>query len=363
MSETIELAELRDAVRPALTDMRCDTWPIPGEDGRGFDRQLWQQCAELGWLQLSAPDDLGGLGLGLAHLSIVYEEMGRALASVPYHSTMLAAEVIAALPEGDERTRLLEAIAAGDSPAVIALPQTHASLKQDRDGTLSGTVPDVLFADIADLLVLSIDAEDGAKFAILHSGISGVSRTKRSLADLTRSAADVTLESVALADCSVVQLDEARKRSLFDHAALGLAADSVGAAHAVFELTLDYLNTREQFGRLIGSFQALKHRMADWKCRLETAAALSRHAALLADRRDAEASANASGAKFLACDVFAGVAADAIQLHGGIGFTWEHPCHLFLKRAKLSQQLFGSSTYHKERVSRFAFGVRESEAA
>ena len=143
---------------------------------------------------------------------------------------------------------------------------------------------------------------------------------------------------------------------------MGLACDAVGGAAALLELTVDYLKVREQFGRPIGSFQALKHRAADWKVKIEATAALARHAGALLSAGSADASAAASSAKAYAVDTYAAFCGDAVQLHGGMGFTWEHPCHVFLKRAKLSQQLYGSSTAHKERAARFAFDQIEEDS-
>ena len=355
MSDMIEPEELRDAVRPVLTDLRDNTWPVPGEDGRGMDEALWQQCAELGWLQLSIPEDRDGLGLGIAHLRVVYEEMGRSLGSVPYLSTMLAVEALSKAGAQPGVAAHLEAIAAGKCRAAVALADTHASLEVSGEGKLSGRVADVLFADVADILLLPVRNNGQHGLAILPAGNPAVEIRKRGLIDLTRSSADVAVSPVDAGDLDIIELDAGMWAGLLDHAAVGLACDSTGATEALFDLTLEYLNTREQFGRLIGSFQALKHRAADWKCRAEVAAALARQAAMRVNAKDAEASATASGAKFNACDLFAAFSGDAIQLHGGIGFTWEHPCHLFLKRAKLNQQLFGNSTFHKERVARLAF--------
>ena len=363
MSDVIEISELRDAVRPVLTGLRAGAWPIPEEQGRGLDAALWEQCAELGWLQLTLPEERGGLGLGFAHLRVVYEEMGRALGSVPYLSTMLAIEALSGAPGSGAIEGCLDAMAAGDCRAAIALPQTHACLSLNGDGAIAGTVGDVLFADVADLLLLPVRTGNGHALAVISAKSPEVAIRKRSLIDLTRSSADIAIDALSAGGFETIELDDAAWEGLLDHAVAGLACDSVGASEALFELTLDYLNTREQFGRLIGSFQALKHRAADWKCSLEIAGALVRQSAGLIGGASPEARAAASGARFVACDTFAEFAGDAIQLHGGIGFTWEHPCHLFLKRAKLSQQLFGNSTFHKERVARARFGESAPQSA
>ena len=184
---------------------------------------------------------------------------------------------------------------------------------------------------------------------------AGISVTPRPLVDLTRSMADIRLDHARVDADAIIRLERDQWTALSDHAAIALACDAIGGADSLFGRTVDYLNIREQFGRPIGSFQALKHRMADWKVKIEAVRMLVRHSAAMAVGNDARASEAASGAKAYACDTYAAFAADSVQLHGGIGFTWEHPCHLFLKRAKLSQQLFGNSKLHKERVAELAF--------
>lgn len=370
MSDTIEIEELRDAVRQVLVDHRGDTWSIPEEQGRGLDRALWEQMAGLGWLALAVPEEQGGLGLGMAHLAVLYEELGRELASVPALPTLMVAQVLA---EHEDGAGLLGAIAQGSTLAAIALPGSHGMLSRAADGTVSGTLRHVLFADVADLIAVPVDLGDAIGLALVPAGTGGLRITPRPLVDLTRSSADVAFERMRLADCTVLALSDAAWAKLEDHAAIGVASDAVGASAAIFEMTLDYLKTREQFGRPIGSFQALKARMADWKAKVEAMTALSRHAAMQVAARlsDAatqvaggrgDASAAASGARAYAAQIGAGLAGDAIQLHGGIGFTWEHPCHLFLKRAKLNEQLFGGPAHHKERVARLAFMSHEPAA-
>ncbi|HZU64908.1 MAG TPA: acyl-CoA dehydrogenase family protein [Novosphingobium sp.] len=363
MSEMLDTEELREAIRTVLADRSGGVIAIPDEAGRGLDRALWQEMAGLGWLGLALPEEEGGLGLGLEHLAVLYEELGRELASVPVLPAMLAAGALVRHGGAEARARWLARLADGSCLAAIALPEAAAlpaaitlpaALPQiAADGRIAGAVDHVPFADVADLLLLPVRQADGAlALALVPKGAAGLAITPRPLIDLTRSSARIVLEGAVAAD--VLAVDEEGWAALLDHAAMGLACDCVGAAEALLERTVDYLGMREQFGRPIGSFQALKHRMADWKVRIEAVKVLARHSAALLQAGSAEASAIASGAKAYAGDVFAAFSGDAVQLHGGIGFTWEHPCHLFLKRAKLSQQLFGSSATHKDRVARLA---------
>jgi alkylation response protein AidB-like acyl-CoA dehydrogenase len=308
--------------------------------------------ASLGWLALTIPEAHGGLGQTIAHLAVVYEELGRDLASVPFLPTMLAATAIARHGDAGTAERWLGAIAAGDCLAAAALPGEGGEVAIV-DGRLSGTVDHVAFADVADLLLVPVRDGGESRLALVSAGAAGVTVTPRPLVDLTRSMARITLDGVAPE--ALLPVDRTGWEALVDHAALALACDAVGASAALLERTVDYLKIREQFGRPIGSFQALKHRAADWKVKIDATTALARHVGSLLEEGGGAVSASASEAKAYACDIFAAFAGDAVQLHGGIGFTWEHPCHLFLKRAKLSQQLHGSSTAHKERAARYAF--------
>lgn len=356
MSDGLGIEELRQTIREVLGDRNGETLDIPGDMGRGLDRALWTQMAGLGFLALPVAEEFGGLGLGLEHLAVLYEELGRYVASVPALPTMLAAGAIARHGAQDTKARWLPAIASGECIAAIALAEGREPPLHCAGGTVSGLVEHVLFADVADLLLLPVAGPDGVPaLAAVGREAPGVTVKGRPLVDLTRSMAEVRLDGVPLDAVEVLRLDEGQWADLFDHAAMGVACDAVGGSDFLFERTGEYLGIREQFGRPIGSFQALKHRMADWKVKIEAARMLVRHSAALVGGGEEGASQLASGAKAYACDVFSAFAGDSVQLHGGIGFTWEHPCHLFLKRAKLNQQLFGSAKLHKERVARLAF--------
>ncbi len=361
MSEELATEELRDAIRDVLNDRRGGVYAIPGEAGFGFDRELWQQMAELGWLALAIPEDAGGLGLGLKHLAVLYEELGRALATVPALSTMAVACAIAEHGSETLRARYLPVIAGGDCTAALGLPQQGSVLTRDGEGGVSGVLDGVVFGDVADIIVAPVRGESTPVMAILRADTAGMNIVQRPLVDLTRSVARVEVNGVV--PDALIDMTSADWDALYDHTAVGLACDAIGGAAALFDMTVEYLKTREQFGRQIGSFQAIKHRMADWTAKLEAVSALSRHAAALVAAGDVTASATASGAKAYACDTYAAFAGDAVQLHGGIGFTWEHPCHLFLKRAKLGQQVFGSSTMHKERAATLAFAAADESPA
>lgn len=351
--EGIDLGDLRDAIRQVLREHPGPIDAIPGEEGAPMDRALWSTMAELGWLGLGIDEAQGGLGLGMAHLGVLFEELGGVLAAVPAMQSSIAAEAIAAHGSETAKAKILPAIVAGETVATIAL--AGRALPVWQDGTVSGVVEHVPFAADADLLLLPVRVGDEIVLAPVDSNASGVSCEKRLVSDLTRQLGTVRLDFVAVPEADLLRPRANGWEALGDRIAVALACDAIGGAAEILARTVDYLGIREQFGRPIGSFQALKHRAASWKVLLEASTALVRQAASALAGADEDASALASSAKFYACDTYAAICEDAIQLHGGIGFTWEHPCHLFLKRAKLNQMLGGSSTEHKERVARLAF--------
>lgn len=355
MSEIFDIVELRDAIRDVLGDRAGEGVAIPGEEGRGLDRALWREMAGLGWLGLAIAEEHGGLGLGLSHLAVLYEELGRDLASVPVLPTMLAATAIAAGGKAEVQAQWLPRIVSGECLAAIKLPDEAGIAELSIGNRVDGVVDHVIFADVATLLLIPVRTGFGTALALIDPSASGVAVTPRPIVDLTRTMGRIVLENVEVDPAMLLTLDARQWDMLADHAAMGLACDAVGGASVLLDRTVEYLKIREQFGRPIGSFQALKHRAADWKVKIEATTALARHAAALLEAGAANASAVASGAKAYACDIYAAFSGDAVQLHGGIGFTWEHPCHLFLKRAKLGQQLFGSSAAHKDRAAHFAF--------
>jgi len=342
VDNVLDLTELRDAIRGALKDRE---FTIPGDEGRPLDRALWAEMAALGWLGLGIDEAHGGLGQGFAQLAVLHEELGRIVATAPSLATLVAVSVINANGPAEFKAAL-PAIAAGEVMFGVAMAWSKSvALKNER---LNGAAEHVLFVGDADLFLLEI-AEG---FALVRADAEGVAAEDVPAIVLTRRLGRLVMRNVK--PDAVIKLDATRSAAVQDQIALAIASDSIGGAHAIFERTIAYLGVREQFGRPIGSFQALKHRAAHWKVQLEAATALVRHAASAIDG-GGDVSALASSAKFYASDLYAAVCEDAIQLHGGIGFTWEHPCHLFLKRAKLNQQLFGGSTEHKERVARLAF--------
>lgn len=352
------LDELRESVRQVLgPDAARLSEAIPGEEGRSFDRALWGRMADLGWLALTVDEQHGGMGLGFAHGAVLHEELGRVLACVPLATTMAVADLIAAAGSPTLQALWLPRIVAGEAVAALVVPDaTVCAPTASAGGAIDAVFSYVPFADVADLFAFPIRIDGEMATAVLPAATAGVTVARQHTVDLTRTLGRIELRRVDLRSVEVLRTPGEISERIIDKLAVALASDAIGGATAILERTVEYMSIREQFGRPIGAFQALKHRAANWKVLLEAATALVHHAADALAAGQPDAPMLASGAKFYGCETYAAIAADAIQLHGGIGFTWEHVCHLFLKRAKLSEQLLGSSSQHKDRVARLAFG-------
>ncbi|MEV6878239.1 acyl-CoA dehydrogenase family protein [Amycolatopsis sp. NPDC051128] len=330
----------------------------------GYDARVWRRLGgELGLPGLAIPEEYGGSGFGYAELGLVFEETGRALLCAPYFGTVaLAAEVL--LRAGDEAAAkdLLPGIAAGETVAALAL--TEPGGRWDEAGItvraervagrwlLSGVKTYVLDGHIAHLLLVVARTDTGiGLFAVDPAGEPGLRRTPLRTVDQTRKQARLDFSGVParlIGDAGTAWPAIARALST---AAVLLAAEQLGGASRALELAVDYAKIREQYGRAIGSFQAVKHRLADMLTDVECARSAVQDGlrALAADAEDLPVAA--SVAKACCSEVFTRVTAGAIQVHGGIGFTWEHSVQLYFKRAKASELLLGSPAEHRARLA------------
>lgn len=348
MQQLLNHEELRESFRELLSaesDSHAVRKMLDGDNE--LRSKLWAKVAELGWLGLAIEEKYGGLGLSLAEVAIGYEEFGRYLTPVPFMMTTLAAHAVTLAGSGEQKAQWLPRLASGEISASLALPSGPVAAR------LNGRLRHFVDANLVDVLLVPIaDAQGNRSLAIVDRAMAGVTVTPRPAIDRTRSLSDVHFDAVEVAPERILSLSPAHWDELLDHASVALACDSIGGAAHILEKTVEYLKTRVQFNRPIGSFQALKHRCATWKIRLEAASALTSNAARMLSADAEQRVSSASSAKFYACDAYAAIAGDAVQLHGGIGFTWEHDCHLFLKRAKLDQVLFGSTIEHQERAAK-----------
>ncbi|MBS0577852.1 MAG: acyl-CoA/acyl-ACP dehydrogenase [Proteobacteria bacterium] len=336
----------------------------------GYDAALWQQMAgELGWTGLAIPERFGGAGLGWVELCILQEELGRRLAASPFFSTVaLAAALVQETASEAQCLDLLGRIAAGRVRIACAITGEDgragvAGVAIELRGAgerlvLEGTSDFVIHADSADLLLVLARApgsrgSDGLSVVMLAPDTPGVRITPHVMLDLTRPMSRVQLSSVAIGRAALLgteaQAAAGIERAL-QRARVALAAEALGGAEQVLEMTVEYVKQREQFGRPIGSFQAIKHRLADMMVQVEAARSAAWYAACVADEAPGQLAEAAAIAKSYCCDAFYECAAQAIQLHGGIGFTWEHDAHLYFKRARASATLLGSPSWQREQL-------------
>lgn len=350
MASKSDLEELRASFRDVLDDaVAAGDVRKHVDGGNRRCEALWSKAAELGWFALLTPEAHGGLELGRASAAVLYEELGRVTAPLPMLGALLGSEIVARFGDERQQQTWLPALAAGEIAAFAAdgLEQEANALWLN-DGHVKGDARDLLDGGEASILIAQ--ASLGGDRCWIVSPLQGPTAQRDELVDRTRSLAQVRLEGIEAS--ALIGAAAIISRAVRTHANVALACDSIGGAKAVFDLTLEYLKTREQFGKPIGSFQALKHRCAEHKVAIEAADALVAEAIALWDADDALAELYALLAKSNACEVYAAVATDAVQLHGGIGFTWEHVCHLYLKRAKLNQVLFGAGAAQRDAAAR-----------
>ncbi|MGH3624630.1 MAG: acyl-CoA dehydrogenase family protein [Sciscionella sp.] len=343
-------SELRASVRGLLTDTSPVEWLLAKVGTEPVtDRKLWRSLAvDLGCAGLPVAESSRGAGASWSEVAVVAEELGRALAPVPFlgNSVLATAALLAA-----GETELLSAVAAGERTATLAVPFATmpgspfpGSVRAVGD-VLGGAVPGVPDAVIADeLLVPAVDVAGPALYAVPAQALS--LRIATSL-DETRPLADVSVDGVVGRRVASGVVAEGAVRHALTVGVAILAAEQLGVADRVLEMTVAYLRERHQFGRPIGSFQALKHRVADVWVSVSQGRAVARYAAACAAEADADLAVAARLAKAYLSPVAVHACEEAVQLHGGIGFTWEHPVHLYLKRAKSAAIAFGTAARHR----------------
>jgi alkylation response protein AidB-like acyl-CoA dehydrogenase len=324
---------------------------LAGSD-RGFTDEQWAAIGELGWPGVILPEAYGGLGLGAVELIVIEEELGYALAPTPLLSTISAALLLVAAGSDEQRRRWLEPIAAGETRATLALYDAGqpwapdaSRLVADAGGTLTGTKVAVPDAAGCDVLVI---AGAGGRHFLVESGAPGVEITPEASLDPTRRLYRVELEGVP-----AEPLAEDRGTAVelaYATIATALAAESVGVGQRTMEMAVAYAKERTQFDRPIGSYQAVSHQCAQMLLEIEGSRSLTYGAAWALDHDPAGAVRAASMAKAYAGDAGWRVSGSALQVHGGIGFTWEHDLHFFLKRAIANAHVFGEGQWHRERV-------------
>ncbi|MBD3646818.1 MAG: acyl-CoA/acyl-ACP dehydrogenase [Pseudomonadales bacterium] len=327
------------------------------ETDQGFDPGIWRQlCQEIGVTGIHIPEDRGGAGFSPVELGIVMEEFGRSLIPVPYFScAVLACTAVSEISENQIRESLLSQMASGDKLGTLVLeeergtPLTGIECKEtDGEWALSGISSHVLDGHLADFILVIGKTAAGQSLFMVEANASGLSAEPLHTMDRTRRQARMTFENVSAE--KLCDLDESQMDRIYNTALVSLANEMVGGAQALLDETLEYTKLRYQFGRSIASFQAIKHRMADLLVDVELARTAAYQAAQSLAENDEDAASNASLAKFVAAETYIKSALEAIQLHGGVGFTWENDTHLWFRRAKSSEVLLGSPAFNSERM-------------
>jgi alkylation response protein AidB-like acyl-CoA dehydrogenase len=331
------------------------------ETDEGYDPDVWRQSAtQLGLQGLAIPEEYGGSGSTYLDLVVVFEEMGRALLCAPYFATIaLAANLLLASSDEAAKVDYLPSLANGEKIATVALAEAsgrwdetgvaaQALITADGTWSITGEKLYVLDAHVADLIFVVARAAAGLSVFAVESGADGLDVKLLSTMDQTRKQARVTLTATPARLIGMAGEGWAAVSKMLDLAVIALAAEQVGGAQRVLEMAVEYAKTRVQFGRPIGSFQAIKHKCADMLLEVESAKSAAYYAGWAASEQPDEIPAVASLAKSYCSEAYFHAAAENIQIHGGIGFTWEHPAHLYFKRAKSSELMFGDPAYHRE---------------
>ncbi|MFN8050901.1 MAG: acyl-CoA dehydrogenase family protein [Acidimicrobiales bacterium] len=356
-----EQEELRKVVRDFL-NAKSDEGTVRElmETDSGYDPAVWSQMGEQMGLQgLIIPEEFGGSGYSYVELIVVLEEMGRRLLCAPYFATVaLAANTL--LHSGDDAAKAahLPGIASGETIATLAF--TEANGKWDESGitvaatgsgdsyTISGEKMYVLDGTIADLIIVAARTASGVSLFAVAGDAAGLTRESLSTMDQTRKQARLTFADTPATLIGTEGGGWDVLSRVLDLAAVALAAEQVGGAQECLEMAVQYAKDRVQFGRPIGSFQAIKHKCADMLLEVESAKSAAYYAGWCASELNDELPSVASLAKSYCSEAYFHTTAENIQIHGGIGFTWEHPAHLYFKRAKSSELFLGDPTYHRE---------------
>lgn len=361
-----EQDQLRDVVRRFVEEKSSEAEVRRLMDTEvGYDPNVWSQMAnELGLQSLHIPEEFGGQGFSFVELAIVFEEQGRRLLCSPYFATVaLATNAILNAGTSEEKAALLPGIASGETIATLAFTEPNGRWDADgitmvarEDGgswVLDGTKMFVIDGNNADLIVVAArtagtSGEAGISFFTVAGDAQGLTRTALATMDQTRKQSKLEFASVKATPLGAAGEGWSALSKTLDQAAVCLSNEMAGGAQFVLDMSVEYAKVRVQFGRPIGSFQAIKHKCADMLLEVESAKSAAYYSAWAAGEDNEELPVVASLSKAYCSDAYFHATAENIQIHGGIGFTWEHPAHLYFKRAKSSEILLGDATYHRE---------------
>ena len=361
---------LKNSAR-AFLDEHCKpaTVRLLWDDSRGESEGLWKEMAQLGWLGLALPEEHGGSGLGMVETALLLDELGRAAYPGPYWPTMLVADAIAESGSDAQKKRWLSAIATGDARATVTLLDTDLDWNPDAIATradktstgwqLSGIKRYVPWGHVANVLLIPARAPEGVSLFLVDPSAAGLKLSPVQGMDLATRWVQVDLDQVPVATDGLLGgpgQAVALLSGLLRRGAVGAAAEMLGAARRCLDMAVGYAKVREQFGQPIGSFQAIRHKCSEMLLEVENSHSAVYYAAWALDAKAEDAELAASVAKAYVADAARKVCGEAIQVHGGIGFTWEHDIHLYHRRALAIAAAFGSTVEHRETVARTLIG-------
>jgi len=361
---------LKNAAR-AFLDERCTSAVVRGlwDDPRGESEAMWKDMAQLGWLGLSLPEAYGGSALGMVETAIVLDEMGRAAYPGPYLPTALAAHAIAIAGTAAQKKHWLTAIATGGARATIAFVDADLSWDPQATATraeklgagwrLAGAKQFVAWANVADVVLVPARAPEVLTLFLVEPATAGLGVKPLTGIDLGTRWAALTLENVVVGADAVLGAPGGAGPIIDDllrRAAVAAAAEMLGAARRCLDMSVSYAKVREQFGQPIGAFQAIRHKCAEMLLEVENSHAAVYYAAWALDAAAPDAALAASVAKAYVSEAARRVCGEALQVHGGIGFTWEYDLHLYLKRAKALEPMYGDADWHRELIVRRVTG-------
>lgn len=361
---TEEQELLRAEVRKFLAE-RCPMTEVRkiSESPAGFSRELWKATSALGWPGLAVPERFGGAGYGIVDLVVLLEEIGRALHPSPLLATTLAASAVVEAGTEAQQARWLPGLASGETIGTVALLEANdvpgaegVSLPALREGgglVLSGEKHFVTDGHAAELFVVACRVDGGPALVVVERAAEGVSTVDLPCIDATKRLARLRLDGVRVSEDARLSARpgaEALAR-LLDRGTAAVTAEMIGAAEAALSLTVAYAKERVQFGSPIGRYQGVKHPLAEIHVDLESSKSLLYYAAWALDEDAGDASCAVSRAKAYATEMFSRLGLDVVQLHGGIGYTYEYDAQLFLKRAKWARPAFGDADHHYDRVA------------
>jgi acyl-CoA dehydrogenase len=355
---------LRDQARKFLQD-KCDRSVVRSileDDKQKYSKELWKDICEMGWTGTVIPEEYGGLGLGMLELCVIAEELGRSLAPIPFSSSIyLFAEFVKSYGSEDQKKKYLPRIASGDIVGTFALSETNGTPRPNNikanvsDEKLNGEKTPVNDGEVADIIIVAANSDNNANLNslslyIVEKNDPGISASSLETIDPSRPACSISFNSVNAEQLGQKGEGWSMIENIFNRAAVLLSFEQIGGAQVSLDEAKKYSLERFAFGKQIGSFQAMKHKMVDMYVKIELARSNAYYGAWALSTDSNELPIAAAGARVSASEAYDYASKENVQIHGGVGFTWEYDCHLFYRRSKLLSLNIGSIRHWKENL-------------